>query len=135
MGGKQHYTTYGENNFQAASTALTGSYVLVGKEMPIDDASSIFLHIHYTAGNETSIEVKAQYMASSGGTESQSTIITTSGATSVITPSEFQYTSSGGSKNLSIPFGIEGTYVKFYIKATGGTPTGTYGASICMNRE
>lgn len=124
---------YAEDSFQATGSALTGSYALIGRETVVEMATSIFLHIYYTKGDETSIEIKAEYSNSTGGSLAQPTIITTSAATSVIQVLEFRY--SGGTDNFIIPFGAEGAYVRFFIKATGGTPTGTYGASIYLPRE
>jgi hypothetical protein len=118
---------------QGTGTALTGSYVRVGSAMKADGSTSGFLHIYYTKGDETSIEVQARYTLRTGSTEAKSTVITSSGATSVISASEFQY--AGSSDNIIIPFGVEGREITFYIKATGGTPTGTYGAGICLRRE
>jgi len=123
---------YAIDGFQADGSAITGTYALVGKEVEMENATSIFLHIHYTKGDETSIEIKAEYSTASGGTLSQPTVITTTAGTSVITTLEFQMV---GTDNFIIPFGAEGAYVKFYIKATGGTPTGTFGADVYLPRE
>lgn len=117
--------------FQAAGTSITTSYVLIGSETLVENVGSMFLHIHYTKGDETTIEIKAEYSNSASGTLSQSTIITTAGATSVIEVVEYQF---AGSDNFSIPFGAEGSHVRFFIKSTGGN-TGTYGAGLYQNRE
>lgn len=133
MGTSNNILSYGEDDLAAAGSAITASYVQIGsKAFPMDEATSVFLHVHWTKGDETSIEIKAQYSNTDGGTESQPTVITTSAATSILGLLEFQTTTTG---NHIIPFGSEGRFVKFYIKATGGTPTGTYGASIYLTRE
>jgi len=120
-----------DDSFQSAGSAITSSYVLIGKETLCENVTSNFLHIHYTKGDETTIEIKAEYSNSASGTLSQPTIITTSSTTSIIDVLEFQM---AGSDNYIIPFGPEGSHVRFFIKATGGT-TGTYGASLYQNRE
>lgn len=119
--------------FQALATALTGSYVAIGKEMPVENYTTAFLHLYWTKGDETSIEVKAEYALTDGGTESQPTIATAVAAESTLGVES--YTFSTATDNIVIPFGVNGRYINFYIKATGGTPTGTYGAGVFFVRE
>jgi len=128
----QPITHKAETAFQATSSALTDTYALVGREIPVQGHTSGFFHLLWSKGDETSVEVKFLYANASGGTESQSTIITTAGATSSISPAEFSTATTG---NQIIPFGAEGRFVNIYIKATGGTPTGTYGGEIFFKVE
>lgn len=118
--------------FQATGTLLNSIYTQFGTEKSCEGATSVFLHIFWTKGDETSIEVQARYANTSGGSRVKPTIITSSGATSAISDVEFQMTDSD---SYSIPFGVEGRFVSFFIKATGGTPTGTFGAGIVVKRE
>lgn len=139
MSVKIHHVVYSEPSpesstlFQAVSTALTGSYALIGAEMPTEGATTINLGIRWTKGDETSIEIKAEYSNTSGGTTLQPTVITTEAAESTLEVESFKFDTA--SDNFVIPFGVHGRFVKFYIKATGGIPTGTYGAEFYSLRE
>lgn len=119
--------------FQATGTALTTAYATVGTaDVALENVTSLFLRVIYTAGDETSIEVRARYRVRAGGNLTQPTVITSSGATSVIALLEYRFSGTG---NYSIPFGLEGRFVTFEIKATGGTPSGSFGAELFLIRE
>ena len=139
MGLKQNFAMYSEPNkesatlFQALSTVLTGSYVKIGSEMTVEGATTVFLHLYWTKGDETSIEIKAEYSLVSDGTTSQPSTVTTSAAESTIQVESFKF--STATDNIVVPFGVQGRFINLYIKATGGTPTGTYGAGIFFVRE
>ena len=139
MGSKENRVLYSEPNdksttlYKALGAALTGSYVAIGAEMPVENYTTAFLHLYWTKGDETSVQVKAEYALVSGGTTSQPTIVTTSAAESTLAIESYSF--STATDNIIIPFGVNGRYVNLYIKATGGTPTGTYGAGIFFIRE
>ena len=139
MGMKENRVLYSEPSdksatlYKALGSALTSSYVAIGTEMPIENFTTAFLHVYWTKGDESSIEIKAEYALVSGGTKAQPTIVTTSAAESTIAIESFKF--STATDNIIIPFGVNGNYINFYIKATGGTPTGTYGAGIFLVRE
>lgn len=121
--------------FQALSTALTGSYALVGSEIRVDGATTAFLHLYWTKGDETSVEVKTEFALRSGGTTAQETVSTTTSAAGISTVKAADYTFSTATDNIIIPIRIQGRYLNIYVKTTGGTPTGTFGMGIHIMRE
>lgn len=119
--------------FQATGTALTGAYALAGAEKRVDGATTAFLHLYWTKGDETSVEVKVEFALRASGTQAQETSGST--AAGVTTISIREYTFSTATDNIIIPIRIQGRFINVYIKATGGTPTGTYGMGIHIMRE
>ena len=112
-----------------ATTTLTGSYV-AGTVVSIDEQNAIGLDIIYTKGDETSVEIKVESSDDAGTTFYQQITQSTSGGTITIVPAIYQITAasypSGASNITYIVTPIKGDTVKVSVKATGGTPTGTY---------
>ena len=119
--------------FQATGTALTATYALAGNEQLVDGATTCYAHLYWTKGDETSIELKAEFALRSGGTQAQEVSTSTLAGVSTVTIRE--YTFSTATDNVIIPIRIQGRYVNIFIKASGGTPTGTYGMGIHLMRE
>lgn len=123
--------------FQATGTALTSSYVQAGEDMLVDGATTAFLHLYWTRGDETSIEVQARFALRSGGTFAKETvgISTNAAGTTVIEPAEYSFDTA--SDNLIIPIRIQGRYLRVLVKRTGGTDggSGTYGMGLHIMRE
>ena len=117
---------------QATGTALTSTYATIGEEINVDGASAMFLRVIYTAGDETSVEVRARYRVRAAGNLCQPSVVTTSAATTVIALLEYRFSGTG---NFSIPFSVEGRFVTFEIKTTGGSALGSYGAEVYVDRD
>lgn len=121
--------------FQATGTALTGSYALVGVEMQVDGATEANLHLYWTKGDETSVEVKVEFALRSGGTQAQETISTGTSAAGQETVKTRDYSFNTAADNIIIPVDVRGRFLNVYIKATGGTPTGTFGMGLHLMRR
>lgn len=121
--------------FQALATALTSSYALVGTEIGCQGHTRGFLHLYWTKGDETSVEVKAEYALVPGGTQAQETVETATSSAGQSTVKIADYSFSTATDNIIIPIRVQGRFLNIYIKATGGTPTGTYGMGLFLFRE
>ena len=122
--------------FQALLTALTGTYAQFGAEIDLQGHTTAFVHLYWTKGDETSIQVKVEHSLVSGGTLAQEVQgVSTDTATGQDTLKIRDYTFSTASDNIIIPLRKQGRYCKVYINATGGTPTGTFGAGLYEVRE
>lgn len=117
-----------------AGQALTSSYAADGVEIHCQGHTTLFLHIAWTQGDETSLEFKVVFFNESAATtEYQETSGSTT--TGVTTISDRSYTMSSATNPKSIPIRIEGKFAKIYVKASGGTPTGSYGINYLLKRE
>lgn len=121
--------------FQALLTALSDAYAAIDAEIRVDGFTTAFLHLYWTKGDETSIEVKAEFALREGGTTSQEIIATATSSLGITTVKIREYTFSTATDNIIIPIRLQGRFLNLYIKATGGTPTGTYGAGLHLVRE
>jgi hypothetical protein len=142
MSQKIHYPIFSKPNsesatlFQALATALTDTYAAVGSEIDCQGHTTGYLHLYWTKGDESSVEVKAEFSLLSAGTLAQEVIGISTDTNGQDTLKVRDYTFSTASDNIVIPFRLTpGRYCKIYIKATGGTPTGTYGAGFLACRE
>ena len=142
MSQKIHYPIFSKPNsesttlFQATGKALTSAYALIGAEIDCQGHTTGFLHLLWTKGDESSIEVKAEFSLTAGGTLSQEVQGVSTDTAGQDTLKARDYTFSTASDNIVIPFRLSaGRYCKLYIEATGGTPTGTYGAGFLACRE
>lgn len=117
----------------AAGGALTGSYVAAGSVMSGHGYDQICLLLAWTKGDETSMELKVEFSDSEDfaaadtyrdGSESV--------AAGVSTVTAKEYKLDTASKNVMIRVDCPGLYWKASVKATAGTPTGTYGLKSFM---
>ena len=120
--------------YQATGTALTGSYAQAGSEILIEEATTVFLHLYWTKGDETSIEIQARFALRSGGTAAKETVGTTTNTDGTTTVKAAEYSFSTATDNIIIPIRTQGRYLSVFVKATGGT-TGTFGLGLCVMRE
>lgn len=111
------------------TTTLTSSYV-AGTVVSVDEANFIGIMIVYTKGDETSVQIKVESSNDAGATFNQQVTQSTSGGTVTIVPAVYQITAasypSGASDITYIINPIKADQIKISVKATGGTPTGTY---------
>lgn len=117
----------------ASQTTLTSSYV-AGVIVSMDEANMIGIDVAYTAGDETSIQIKVESTndptPSASSNWYQQVTQSASGGTVTIVPANYSYTSSGGNTNFTLIINpVKGTGIRISVKATGGTPTGTYAVS------
>lgn len=118
-----------------ASTALTSSYV-AGTIVSTDEANFVGVLLNYAPGDETSIQVKVESTLDdvsaglgSGSAWYRQATASTSGGTITLTPGEYSITTSGLANPTLLSFivnPLKASGVRISVKATGGTPTGTY---------
>ena len=114
-----------------ATTALTSSYV-AGTIISADEHNMIAIELTYTKGDETSLQLKVEG-TNDDLTDSpvfyQQVTQTASGGTVTIAPAEYSVTAASMPTVGTVTFiinPVKGTGFRVSVKATGGTPTGTY---------
>lgn len=112
----------------AVGQALTSSYVAFGGVISASGYDLLSLLINYTKGDETNLDFKVQFSDTIDFTTAYERIITSTDATGVsdCLTNTFKRTSTGA---IEVPVNLRGHYLKVLFKATGGTPTGTFGAA------
>lgn len=121
--------------FQATGTAITSSYALIGAEINCDGATTAFLHVYFTTGTETSIEVQARWAERVGGTQATEVVSISTSAAGQSNLELAEYSWDDGTANILIPIRVAGRFLSAYIKGSGAGITGTYGAAIHLMRE
>lgn len=125
----------------AASTALTSSYVAgtLVSAGPQGEHNAICIDVLYVKGDETSIQVKVE--AADQQTDAASPVyyqqVTQSalGGTVTLVPAEYSMTAASAAATQRFALiitPVKGTIYKISVKATGGTPTGTYGVNAFL---
>jgi len=67
MSQKIHYPIFSKPNsesatlFQALATALTDTYAAVGSEIDCQGHTTGYLHLYWTKGDESSVQIKAEF--------------------------------------------------------------------------
>ena len=116
----------------AAGQALTGSYVTFGGVISASGYDQLSLIIAFTKGDETQLDFRVQFSDTIGFTVAYERIVTDTDATGLsnVLDNPYKRTSSG---NMEVPIAIRGHFLRVQFKATGGTPTGTFGASYRLD--
>jgi hypothetical protein len=105
-----------------SAKALTGSYVEAGR-VGLDTQNFVGYTIRYTKGDETSLQMKIETSVDGGTTWDQQTTEIATGGSIAVTLAERTYTGSGNYAGIVSP--IKADVIRFSVKATAGTPTGT----------
>lgn len=105
-----------------AAKALTSSYVEAGR-VRLDVHNYCGWTVRYTKGDETSLQMKVETSVDNGVTWDQQTVESVSGGTITPTLAERSYTVSGNYAGNVTP--VKAEIIRFSVKATAGTPTGT----------
>lgn len=116
-----------------AATALTASYV-AGTIVSTDEANAFCMDVIYTKGDETSIQIKVESTNDTapftGSTNwYQQLTQTVSGGTVTMAPAEYSIAAASMAATGKVTFiinPVKGSGFRVSVKATGGTPTGTY---------
>ena len=115
-----------------ADTTITASYVAVGEEIFVGNFDELTLWIDYTNGDETSMETKAVFLYEPGGDEYVEGDWASAAGVRDFTPNEYSHDATG---LIPITFDVRGVeYIKFYQKATGGTPDGSVANKYTMTK-
>lgn len=101
---------------------LTSAYVEAGR-VGLDVHNYVGWTVRYTKGDETSLQMKIETSIDSGVTWDQQTVESVTGGTITVTLAERSYTASGNYAGNVTP--VKAGIMRFSVKATGGTPTGT----------
>lgn len=105
-----------------SAKALTGAYVEAGR-VGLEHHNYVGWTVRYTKGDETSLQMKVETSVDAGVTWDQQTVESVSGGTITPTLAERSYTVSGNYAGNVTP--TKAQIIRFSVKATAGTPTGT----------
>lgn len=103
--------------------------------MSTDEANALCIDVFYTKGDETSIQLKVEATNDEGALSAstsawyQQVTQTASGGTVTLAPAEYSMTAASAAtvqKFTLVIYPVKGTGFKISVKATGGTPNGTY---------
>lgn len=110
---------------QASTTTVTAAETLCGSQISVGSYSKLTIWCKYTKGDETNVAIIPKFLPTSGGDEYAFITWTTTAGARTLTADSWVMSATGNRYIVYDVSGIE--FVKIYMDATGGTPTGTLG--------
>lgn len=116
---------------QASTTTITAAETLCGSQISVGSYSRLTIWCKYTKGDETNVAIIPKFLPTSGGDEYAAITWSTTAGARTLTADSWVMSATGNRYIVYDVSGIE--FVKIYMDATGGTPTGTLGVYYTLD--
>ena len=116
---------------QASTTTITAAETLCGGQISVGSYSRLTIWCKYTKGDETNVAIIPKFLPTSGGDEYAFITWSTTAGARTLTADSWVMSATGNRHIVYDVSGIE--FVKIYMDATGGTPTGTLGVYYTLD--
>lgn len=116
---------------QAAATVVTAAETLCGSEINVGSYTKLTIWCKYTKGDETNVAIVPKALPTPGGDEYAFITWSATAGARTLTADSWVMSATG---NRAITFDVSGIeFVKIYMDATDGTPTGTLGVYFTLD--
>lgn len=110
---------------QVSTTTITAAETLCGSQISVGSYSRLTVWCKYAKGDETNVAIIPKFLPTSGGDEYAFITWSATAGARTLTADSWVMSATGNRYIVYDVSGIE--FVKIYMDATGGTPTGTLG--------
>lgn len=116
---------------QVSTTEVTAAETLCGSEINVASYTKLTIWCKYAKGDETSVAIIPKFLPTAGGDEYAAITWSAAAGVKTLTADSWSMSVTG---NRYITLDVSGVeFVKIYMDATGGTPTGTLGVYFSLD--
>ncbi len=118
---------------QPSTTVITAAETLCGSQINVGSYSRLTVWCKYAKGDETNVAIIPKFLPTTDGDEYAAITWSATAGARTLTADSWVMSASG---NRYITYDVSGIeFVKIYMDATGGTPTGTLGVAFTLDSD